>query len=66
MAIGFCAPELFKDMLVRHPQDRLYFGSDWPWSRYDVTLPFLDACGLDPARKEALMGGNAARWLGAV
>lgn len=64
MAIGFCAPELFKDMLVRHPQDRLYFGSDWPWSRYDVTLPFLDSCGLDPARMEALMGGNAARWLG--
>jgi hypothetical protein len=64
MAIGFCAPELFKEMLFRHPQDRLYFGSDWPWSQYGVTLPFLDSCGLDPARMEALMGGNAARWLG--
>jgi hypothetical protein len=64
MAVGFCAPELIKEMLMRHPQDRLYFGSDWPWSQYGVTLPFLDACGLDPARKEALMGGNAARWLG--
>ncbi len=64
MAIGFCAPELFKEMLFRHPADRLYFGSDWPWSQYGVTLPFLDSCGLDPARKEALMGGNAARWLG--
>ena len=64
MAIGFCEPDLFNDMLRRHPQDRLYFGSDWPWSRYDVTLPFLASCGLDPVRMEALMGGNAARWLG--
>jgi predicted TIM-barrel fold metal-dependent hydrolase len=64
MAIGFCKPDLFREMLLRHPQDRLYFGSDWPWSRYDETLPFLDSCPLPPARREALMGGNAARFLG--
>lgn len=64
MAIGFCEPEFIKAMLRRHPWDRLYFGSDWPWSRYDKTLPFLASCGLDTARMEALMGGNAERWLG--
>lgn len=66
MAIGFCEPEFIKTMLQRHPQDHLYFGSDWPWSRYDKTLPFLASCGLDAARMEALMGGNAERWLGGV
>ncbi|MBR4611813.1 MAG: amidohydrolase family protein [Kiritimatiellae bacterium] len=64
MAIGFCEPAKIKEMLLRHPEDRLYFGSDWPWSDYDVTLPFLEECGLPPSRMAALMGGNAARWLG--
>ncbi len=64
MAIGFCEPSLLADMLLRHPADHLYFGSDWPWSQYGRTLPALAAYGLDAARFEALMGGNAARWLG--
>ena len=64
MSIGFCAPDLLGDMLHRHPADRLYFGSDWPWSQYGKTLPALAGFGLDEARLSALMGGNAARWLG--
>ncbi len=63
MAIGFCKPELIREMLLRHPEDRIYFGSDWPWSRYDDTLPFLDSCPMDGKRRAALMGGNAERWL---
>lgn len=64
MAIGFCEPAKIKEMILRHPEDRLYFGSDWPWSDYAVTLPFLESCGLPASRIDALMGGNAARWLG--
>lgn len=63
MSIGFCPPERIREMLLRHPADRLYFGSDWPWSDYGKTLPFLAGLGLPEARMEALMGGNAARWL---
>ena len=65
MSIGFCPPDKLREMLLRHPEDRLYFGSDWPWSDYDVTLPFLRECNLPPSRFNALMGGNAARWLSA-
>lgn len=64
MTVGFCEPELIKRMLTRHPLDHLYFGSDWPWSRYDKILPFLDSCDLTPGRRAAIMGGNAARFLG--
>lgn len=64
MAIGFCPPDRLREMLLRHPADRLYFGSDWPWSDYRATLPFLEGLELPESRMEALMGGNAARWLG--
>lgn len=64
MAIGFCEPELIANMLKRHPADRIYFGSDWPWSRYDDTLPFLESLHLENKFMDALMGGNAARFLG--
>lgn len=63
MSIGFCPEEQLKDMLLRHPAEHLYFGSDWPWSDYDKTLPFIEKCGLPHSRFEALMGGNAKRWL---
>jgi len=64
MSVGWCDPELLHSMLLRHPADRLYFGSDWPWSIYDVTLPYLEALNLPADRYAALMGGNAARFLG--
>ena len=64
MSVGMCEPALLREMLMRHPQDHLYFGSDWPWSDHAKVLPFLGECGLPADRMEALMGGNAARWLG--
>ena len=64
MSVGWCDPALLRSMLLRHPADRLYFGSDWPWSEYDKTLPFLGSLGLPAERLAALMGGNAARFLG--
>ncbi|MBR3086905.1 MAG: amidohydrolase family protein [Kiritimatiellae bacterium] len=64
MTVGMCEPSLLRDMLMRHPGDRIYFGSDWPWSDHAKILPFLAGCGLPQSRMEALMGGNAERWLG--
>lgn len=63
MSTGFCRDELLRDMLMRHPADRLYYGSDWPWSDYGKTLPHLQSLGIPADRMEALMGSNAARWL---
>ena len=64
MAVGFCDPARIKEMILRHPKERLFFGSDWPWSDYEKTLPFLESCGLGADRLDALMGASAAAWLG--
>ena len=64
MSATMCDDALFRRMLLRHPADRLYFGSDWPWMSHDRALAYLDTIEMEPARREALMGGNAQRLLG--
>jgi uncharacterized protein len=64
MTLGALPSERVRDMIMRHPADRLHFGSDWPWSRYDDQLPLLEAMQLPPERLQALMGDNSARLLG--
>ncbi len=63
MAVGFCEPEQIKRMLKNHPIEHLYFGSDWPWSDYAKTIPFLESCNLGEDRLRAIMGENAERFL---
>ncbi|MEG1480606.1 MAG: amidohydrolase family protein [Kiritimatiellia bacterium] len=46
-----------------HPQDRVLFGSDWPWSRPGEQAAKIASWGLPPERLEAIMGGNAQRLL---
>jgi predicted TIM-barrel fold metal-dependent hydrolase len=64
MSLDYLPPGRVRDLLLRHPADRLYFGSDWPWSRHDEQLARLEALQLPADRMRALMGGNAARLLG--
>lgn len=63
MTAGRCPEEQFLRMLLKHPMDRLYFGSDWPWSDYGKTIPFIESLPLPEDRRKALMGGNAVRFL---
>lgn len=64
MAIGYTDKDTIVRMLKKHSQKRLYFGSDWPWSDYDKTLPFIGSLNLNDTFKKGLMGENAARFLG--
>jgi len=52
-----------RDMLQRHPQEYLLFGTDSPWNDQAATLSHIRALGLEPAREAALLGGNAWRLL---
>ncbi len=63
-AFDYLADERIRSMLLRHPAERLLFGSDWPWNSHAAALPRVAALGLEPSRLAALMGGNAARLLG--
>ena len=51
-------------ILLRHPADRLLFGSDAPWGEPGATLEWVRSLDLGEARAEALLAGNAARLLG--
>lgn len=64
MSPTICDDENFRRMILCHPADRLYFGSDWPWMAHDRALAYLDSIEMAPARRAALMGGNARRLLG--
>ena len=48
---------------AEHPQEHLYFGSDWPWASPAEHAARIASWGLPQARLEALFGGNAARLL---
>ena len=64
MSLDYLASDRVRAMFLRHPADRLHFGSDWPWTRHDEELARLEALQLPTDRMQALMGGNAARLLG--
>ena len=64
MSLDYLPPGRVREMFLRHPADRLHFGSDWPWTRHDEQLARLEALQLPADRMQALMGGNAARLLG--
>ncbi len=56
------------DLAVRtfaenHPQERLFFGSDWPWASPKQHAERIAAWNLPQERLDALMGGNAQRFL---
>ncbi len=63
-SFGRCPDERIRDILLRHPDDRLMLGTDWPWNSHAEVLPRLEALTLPSDRRAALMGGNAARLLG--
>lgn len=63
LVFGLLDAARLREMLLRHPADRLLFGTDWPWHSHAEILPQVAALGLEAERLAALMGGNAARLL---
>ena len=61
---NYLPPGRLRELLLRHPADRLHFGSDWPWTRHGEQVARLEALQLPADRMQALMGGNSARLLG--
>ena len=62
-AFGRLPDSRIRDLLLRHPAERLLLGSDWPWNSHAEVLPRLMQLALPPERLDALLGGNAARLL---
>ncbi len=52
-----------REMLMRHPQDYLLFGTDSPWNDQSQTLALLEGLELPPERLARILSENAARLL---
>ena len=56
-------PAVSREMLMRHPQDYLLFGTDSPWNDQGGTLALLEGLQLPPERLKRILSENAARLL---
>lgn len=65
-ALQFLTVERARTMLERHPMGYLLFGSDSPWCDQQAVIGQVRSLGLSRLLEGALLGGNAARLLGAV
>ena len=57
------APEEMRQILDRHPVDRIMFGTDSPWQGQADTIRLVRSTWPDPADQEKVLAGNAARLL---
>ena len=58
------AEEQFLRMVHKFGANRVMFGTDSPWDDQQAALARLRTLPLDPKELDAILGGNAQRWLG--
>ncbi len=54
---------VMKRFALEHPQEYVFFGSDWPWARPAEHAQQILSWGLSPERDAAIFGNNATREL---
>lgn len=57
-------PEVFSTVAGLVGADRVLFGTDYPLLQHRRVLEQVEAAGLDPLAKQAILAGNASRLLG--
>jgi predicted TIM-barrel fold metal-dependent hydrolase len=62
-AMDGLAPERARDMILRHPDDYVLFGTDSPWTDQAKTLAWLQKMNLPPQKIAKILAGNAQRLL---
>lgn len=63
MSLETLAPERAREMLMAHPEDRILFGTDSPWSSQAETLRLFRALDLGPERERLMLQQNARALL---
>lgn len=56
--------ELLVKILREHPEDKLLFATDTPWSNPGKEIAFVEEAGLNAERRDAVFYKNAQRLLG--
>jgi predicted TIM-barrel fold metal-dependent hydrolase len=55
-----------KDILLKHPQEHLLFGTDSPWTDQERTLELFRGLDLGEKIEQAILKDNAERLLNSV
>ena len=63
LSLEFLDSERARVMLLSHPEDRILFGSDSPWSSQSETLRRLRSLDVGTEREVRILGKNAAALL---
>jgi len=64
LSLEFLPRERARRMILAHPPERLFFGSDSPWGNPADTLRLLREMDLPASLLEAILSGNAMRLFG--
>ncbi|HOF18807.1 MAG TPA: amidohydrolase family protein [Phycisphaerae bacterium] len=57
-------PARAAEMILTHGEDRVMFGTDWPWQRQEESLALLRKLPLTDAQRRKVLWSNAANLLG--
>ena len=63
---GICPDEQIERIIRNHGADGIVWGSDFPWHPASLGLEGMRRLSLSKAEREAILGGNIARMLGAA
>ncbi len=63
MSLENLGPQRAREMLLAHPEDRVLFGTDSPWSSQAETLRLVRALNLGAERERLMLHGNARALL---
>jgi uncharacterized protein len=63
MSLESLGPQRAREMLMAHPQDRVLFGTDSPWSGQAETLRLVRALNLGAERERLMLHDNARALL---
>ncbi len=62
--LGFIDNSLLFEIIERHGNDRILFGTDSPWTDQVQQLAVVRSLGLDTDTADRILGGNAEKLLG--
>jgi uncharacterized protein len=62
-SLEFMEPEKAKEIIDAHPNERILFGSDSPWSDQSETISLLKNLNLGDSKEMAILRGNAEKLL---
>jgi predicted TIM-barrel fold metal-dependent hydrolase len=60
LTLEFLSPEQVRRMILAHPEDRLFFGTDSPWGNPEEPLRVLRELNLPAPLLQKILSGNAA------